>query len=131
MDHLPKDSPECLLRSLFENVQCQSQLTLDRRNIYFIFTTLLENRIEDLKAMGPDFIYGLITSIETERDPSNLMILFDVLPHFMKKLSLGHLAEEMFEVIACYFPVDFHPVIRSTNQDINCSSFMNINCNLT
>ncbi|XP_050484310.1 MMS19 nucleotide excision repair protein isoform X1 [Bombus huntii] len=109
MDHLPKDSPECLLRSLFENVQCQSQLSLDRRNIYFIFTTLLENRIEDLKAMGPDFIYGFITSIETERDPSNLMILFDVLPYFMKKLSLGHLAGEMFEVIACYFPVDFHP----------------------
>ncbi|KAK1125132.1 hypothetical protein K0M31_006471 [Melipona bicolor] len=109
MDHLPKDSLEHLLRGLFENVQCQSQLLSDRKNIYFILATLIEKRTEDLKAMGPDFIYGVITTIDGERDPRNLMLLFSTLPHFMKEFSLGHLTEEMFEVIACYFPVDFNP----------------------
>lgn len=131
MTHLPKDSPAYLFRALFENVQCQSQLLLDRRNIYFIFITLLENKIEDLKAMGPDFIYGVISAIDGERDPRNLMLLFSALPKFIKEFSLGHLTEEMFEVIACYFPVDFNPVIKSTNQDFNYTSFMNMNCNLT
>lgn len=131
MTHLPKDSPAYLFRALFENVQCQSQLLLDRRNIYFIFITLLENKIEDLKAMGPDFIYGVINAIDGERDPRNLMLLFSALPKFIKEFSLGHLTEEMFEVIACYFPVDFNPVIKSTNQDFNYTSFMNMNCNLT
>lgn len=131
MNHLPKDSSERLFRGLFENVQCQSQLLPDRRNIYLIFITLLKNRIEDLKSMGPDFVYGVITAIDGERDPRNLMLLFSILPYFMTEFSLGHLTEEMFEVIACYFPVDFNPVIRSTNQDFNCSSFMNMNYNLT
>ncbi|XP_043266247.1 MMS19 nucleotide excision repair protein [Colletes gigas] len=109
MNHLPHDSPERLFRILFENVQCQSQLVCDRRNIYLIFTTLLQNRLEDLKVMGPDFIYGVISFIDGERDPTNLLLLFNILPHFMKEFSLGHLTEEMFEVIACYFPVDFNP----------------------
>ncbi|XP_031843171.2 MMS19 nucleotide excision repair protein isoform X1 [Nomia melanderi] len=109
MKHLPRDSPERLFRVFFDNVQCQSQLVSDRRNIYLIFTTLLQNRIEDLKAMGPDFVYGVITCIDGERDPRNLMLLFSILPQFIQEFSLGHLTEEMFEVIACYFPVDFNP----------------------
>ncbi|XP_076650340.1 MMS19 nucleotide excision repair protein isoform X2 [Halictus rubicundus] len=109
MKHLPQDSPERLFRVLFEHVQCQSQLLSDRRNIYLIFTILLQNRIEDLKAMGPDFVFGVISSIDGERDPRNLMLLFSILPQFIQEFSLGHLAEEMFEVIACYFPVDFNP----------------------
>lgn len=113
MNHLPQDSPERLFRVLFENVQCQSQVSSDRYNIYLIFTTLLRNRAEDLKAMGPDFVYGVLTSIDGEREAKNLLLLFSILPHFMKEFSLGHLTEEMFEVIACYFPVDFNPVIIS------------------
>nr|XP_012153539.1 PREDICTED: MMS19 nucleotide excision repair protein homolog isoform X2 [Megachile rotundata] len=109
MNHLPKDSPERLLRVFFDNVQCQSQSAIDRYNIYLILTTLLQNKIEDLKAMGPDFLYGMISTIEGERDPRNLMLIFTILPHFMKEFPLGHLTEEMFEVIACYFPVDFNP----------------------
>lgn len=109
MNHLPQDSPERLFRVLFENVQCQSQVSSDRYNIYLIFTTLLRNRAEDLKAMGPDFVYGVLTSIDGEREAKNLLLLFSILPHFMKEFSLGHLTEEMFEVIACYFPVDFNP----------------------
>lgn len=115
MNQLPRDSPERLLRLLFENVQCQSQLLSDRHNIYLIFTTLLQNRTEDLKAMGPDFVYGIISAIDGERDPRNLMLLYSILPRFMREFPLGHLTEEMFEVIACYFPVDFNPVIRPTN----------------
>lgn len=111
MIHLPHDAPACLFKKMFDHVQCQSQLLQDRRNIYLIFATLLQNRVDDLKNMGPDFIYGVISSIDGERDPRNLMLLFNILPNFIKEFPLGHLAEEMFEVISCYFPIDFNPVI--------------------
>ncbi|CAK9794946.1 MMS19 nucleotide excision repair protein [Anthophora plagiata] len=109
MNNLPKDSPERLFSALFDNVPCQSQLYIDRHNIYLIFLTLLKNRIEDLKAMGTNFTYGVIRTIDGERDPRNLLLLFSILPQFIKEVPLGHLTEEMFEVIACYFPVDFNP----------------------
>ncbi|XP_029667958.1 MMS19 nucleotide excision repair protein homolog [Formica exsecta] len=116
MTHLPQNAPSSLLRVMFDHVQCQSQLLSERRKIYVIFKILIENKLDDLKSMGSDLIYGIINSIDGERDPNNLMLLFNVLPHFIKKFPLGHLAEEMFEVMACYFPVDFNP---SGTEDLN------------
>lgn len=118
MTHLPPDAPSSLLKVMFEHVQCQSQLLPERRNIYLILKNLIENKLNDLKSMGADLVYGIISSIDGERDPNNLMLLFDTLPRFMKEFPLGHLAEEMFEVIACYFPVDFNPVIDIYYTDI-------------
>lgn len=57
--------------------------------------------------MGLDFVYGVISAMDSERDPRNLLLLFRWLPQFLNTVSLGHLNEEMFETIACYFPVDF------------------------
>lgn len=62
-----------------------------------------------MRTLGPDFIYGVITSMDGERDPRNLLFLFNFLPKFLEKIPLGHLVEEMFEVISCYYPIDFHP----------------------
>lgn len=59
--------------------------------------------------MGPDFVYGFINAMDGERDPRILVMLFDFLPKFLQTFPLGHLDEEAFEVIACYFPIDFNP----------------------
>lgn len=111
MTYLPQSAPSYLLRAIFDNVQCQSQLLSERQSIYLIFKTFLENKLDDLRFMGPDLVYGIISSIDGERDPKNLMLLFGILSQFIKEFPLGHLTEEMFEVLACYFPVDFNPVI--------------------
>lgn len=111
MTHLPQNAPLSLLTVMFQHVPCQSHLLPQRRKIYFILKSLIENRLHDLRPMGPDLVYGIISSMDGERDPNNLMLLFDILPHFIKEFPLGHLTEEMFEVMACYFPVDFNPVI--------------------
>lgn len=47
--------------------------------------------------------------MDGERDPRNLLYLFTFLPKFLAQVPLGHLVEEMFEVISCYYPIDFHP----------------------
>lgn len=111
MTHLSQNTLLSLLRAIFENVHCQTQLLSDRRKMYFVLKSLIENRLHDLRPLGPDFVCGIISSMDGERDPKNLMLLFDILPHFIKEFPLGHLTEEMFEVMACYFPVDFNPVI--------------------
>lgn len=60
--------------------------------------------------MGADFVYGFISSMDGERDPRILCYLFAFIPKFLKTFPLCHLADEMFEVIACYFPIDFNPM---------------------
>lgn len=59
--------------------------------------------------MSGDYIYGIINSIDGERDPRNLDFIFNFMPDFISTYSLLHLSEEMFEIFACYFPIDFNP----------------------
>ncbi|XP_032684035.1 MMS19 nucleotide excision repair protein homolog isoform X2 [Odontomachus brunneus] len=108
MSYLPQDLLLFLLRSIFEHIQCQSQLVQERHNIYLIFKTIIENRLDDLKPMGLDLVDGIISTIDGERDPNNLLLLFTILPCIIKEFPLGHLTEEMFAVVACYFPIDFN-----------------------
>lgn len=109
MHNLPRTAPAQILQQLFANIPCQSQVRGDRANIFFVLQHLSDNYQTELEAMGADFIYGVIQACEGERDPRNLVFLFEFLPRFIATYSLRHLTEEMFEVFSCYFPIDFHP----------------------
>lgn len=67
--------------------------------------------------MGADFVYGFIGAMDGERDPRLLLYLYDFFPKFVSTFPLGHLDQEAFEVVACYFPIDFNP-IRNESEDI-------------
>ncbi|KAH8330815.1 hypothetical protein KR067_007701 [Drosophila pandora] len=98
-----------ILKSFFEHTTCQSQTRGDRTKLFNIFKYLTLNFKKELQTMAGDFVYGLINSIDGERDPRNLEIIFSFMPEFMATYELLHLAEEMFEIFACYFPIDFNP----------------------
>ncbi|XP_043268206.1 MMS19 nucleotide excision repair protein [Venturia canescens] len=118
MKNLPTQAPARLLSGIFQHIRCQSELQETRRNIYLIFQILLQSRLDNLRSMGPDFVYGVISSMDGESDPRNLMLLFNILPLFIKEFPLGHLTEEMFEVIACYFPIDFNASLVNNRKKI-------------
>ncbi|XP_075975169.1 MMS19 nucleotide excision repair protein [Anticarsia gemmatalis] len=97
------------LATMYREVSCQSQLRQDRYNIYMIINKLLDLDAEYCKSLGSDFVYGVISAMEGERDPRNLLFLFNFLPKLLHTVSIGHLVDEMFDVISCYFPIDFTP----------------------
>lgn len=109
MKQLPRNSPVLILQQLFANIPCQTQVRNDRANIFNLLQFLSDNFQVELDAMGADFIYGVIQAVEGERDPRNLVFLFEFMPRFIGQYPLRHLNEEMFEVFSCYFPIDFHP----------------------
>lgn len=116
MKNLPENGPARVLSAMFENVQCQTLLLPDRQIVYSIFETLLREKSSNLKPLGVDLVYGVINSIDGESDPRNLLIIFRIIPFFVKQFPLGHLIEEMFEVIACYFPVQYNAVSGKLNS---------------
>lgn len=61
----------------------------------------------DILNMKLDFVYGVLQAIQGERNPINLLFLFKWLKEFLMDIPLHHLTEDMFDVLACYFPVDF------------------------
>lgn len=109
MNNFPHKIAPQLFQQLFAQIPCQSQTRGDRSNIFSIIHILSENCHAELEAAGADFIYGVIQQLDGERDPRNLLYIFEFMPKFIISYPLKHFTEEMFEVFSCYFPIDFHP----------------------
>ncbi|KAL4121874.1 hypothetical protein QTP88_014296 [Uroleucon formosanum] len=113
MKNITKQMIVRYFNTIMPHFHCQSQLQNDRYTFYCILQYIFLNRLDDLRFMGPDFLYCVISSMDGERDPNNLILLFRILPQFLRNFPLGHLAEETFDVIACYFPIDFYETEES------------------
>lgn len=109
MKELPPESVPKILNTFFKHSSCQSHQRGEREKWFNILQLASQRYEKELKQMGGDFMYGLINSIDGERDPRNLDFVFTFMPDLIKKFSLLHLAEEMFEIFSCYFPIDFTP----------------------
>ena len=51
-----------------------------------------------------------IQSMDGEKDPRNLLLIFRLVPKIINELPIDNFVEDLFEVLSCYFPVDFNPV---------------------
>jgi DNA repair/transcription protein MET18/MMS19 len=109
MKNFPSTCVVQLLQQLFQHIPCQNQVRSDRANIFSVIQILSDKYENELLTFGADFVYGVIQSIDGERDPRNLLFLFEFMPRFIEKYPLKSFTEEMFEVFSCYFPIDFHP----------------------
>lgn len=75
-----------------------------------MFVTVLCHVLQDLEPLGTDFTLGLVTAVDGERDPRNLILVFSIVPVLVQSIPTGPFTEDLFEVIAAYFPIDFVPV---------------------
>ncbi|XP_050295403.1 MMS19 nucleotide excision repair protein homolog [Anthonomus grandis grandis] len=106
-NNTPTESIINLLSSIFNHIVCQQQQQSDRYLIFEIYEIILRKHEKAITSMGIDFVFGVMSSIDGERDPKNLLYIFKWLQDFLSIVQLGHLDEEMFDVLSCYFPVDF------------------------
>jgi DNA repair/transcription protein MET18/MMS19 len=51
-------------------------------------------------------------AMDSEQDPRNLILAFTCATIVVQNFPLGVFVEEMFEVVSCYFPIDFTPVSK-------------------
>uniref|UniRef100_T1JH66 MMS19 nucleotide excision repair protein n=1 Tax=Strigamia maritima TaxID=126957 RepID=T1JH66_STRMM len=106
---IPKGCSTILFKALFQDIQTQTFGQSTRQGIYIILSNLVYKCLDELQEVAADFILGFIQAMDGEKDPRSLMILFKTIPFILKTFRIGHLAEEFFEVISCYFPIDFSP----------------------
>ncbi|XP_059180991.1 MMS19 nucleotide excision repair protein homolog isoform X2 [Centropristis striata] len=107
---LPPGSAVSMLRSLFQDVHVQSLMLTERSCVYNMLINLMSSREDELKGLGPDFVFGFVQSMDGERDPRNLLLSFQIARSIvLRGYDLGKFSEELFEVTSCYFPIDFSP----------------------
>jgi len=100
---------EKLLNGIFTEVMVQQQVVKDRSLVFTMLIGLLKDRLEDIKLLSTQFTIGFLQAFEGEKDPRNLLLIFSSVGHMLDILSISHLAEDVFESLAVYFPVDFTP----------------------
>ncbi|KAK3603029.1 hypothetical protein CHS0354_037777 [Potamilus streckersoni] len=107
--HLSNGCAETICRTIFRYVHNQSLSQSDRWLVYSVISNFLHNRLQELQSMQGDFVYGFIQAMDAEKDPRNLILAFRCARIVAQNFPISVFAEELFEVTACYFPIDFSP----------------------
>ena len=77
--------------------------------MYQIFAELLARYLIALQPLATEFVTGVIAAMDGEKDPRNLLVTFGLVRSMVSGLepARGEMAEELFDVISCYYPITF------------------------
>lgn len=99
---------ETLLTSIFTEVFVQSLDQAGRLAMYRLMALVLDRNVAAAVGMRHDFVYGYLQMIDGERDPRNLIMIFDLTPKVIKVVpGWERFSDELFDVTSCYYPVNF------------------------
>ncbi|CAG0913360.1 unnamed protein product [Notodromas monacha] len=105
------DSVERLLQGLFQEGNCQACPLADRLVYYRVFAVALARFPGVVSRLGSAFALAVVQAMDGERDPRGLAAAFPLHARVVSQLgtAASPLYEDLFEVVACYFPIDFTP----------------------
>ncbi|KAI8929868.1 Dos2-interacting transcription regulator of RNA-Pol-II-domain-containing protein [Entophlyctis helioformis] len=95
---------------IFAELNVQTFQQSVRMTVFRIFGHLFDTNLEGLKRLGTDFVFGFIHVMDGEKDPRNLMLAFRLVRRIVAHLDFAKHAEDLFEVVFCYFPITFRPL---------------------
>jgi len=99
-----------VVQMIFSDVTVQTLVQSDRMLVYEMLQQLLTDRLSDLKGITAEFVCGFVQAVDSEKDPRNLLMCLRLAEIVAREFTLdGSLAEQLFEVVACYYPIDFRP----------------------
>uniref|UniRef100_A0A5K3ELX7 MMS19 nucleotide excision repair protein n=2 Tax=Mesocestoides corti TaxID=53468 RepID=A0A5K3ELX7_MESCO len=99
-------SDECLDALQIPSL-CKKDRLMAFRLLHALFST--PSTRQGLISMKFELIRRFIASVEREKDPECLMLIFPMHSIVLQHFELGHMAEEHFDCMAAYFPVDYAP----------------------
>jgi hypothetical protein len=105
-----QENVEQLLATLFAEVFVQGLDQSARFSMYKVMELVLDKYSAAAIALKHDFVYGYLQMIDGERDPRNLLTIFALTSRVVNTVpGWERFAEELFDVTACYYPINFKP----------------------
>ncbi|KAJ2760039.1 hypothetical protein IWQ56_005584, partial [Coemansia nantahalensis] len=96
-----------LLRALFKEVHVQSFQQSTRADAYRLLDLAIEAHPAAVRALGSDFVLGFAQILDGEKDPRALAAAFQTIPRLVALVDIKSHAEDLFDVVFCYFPITF------------------------
>ncbi|KAJ3325165.1 hypothetical protein HDV06_004922 [Boothiomyces sp. JEL0866] len=94
---------------IFNELNVQNYPQGVRNTVFKIFNFLMVNNLDGLKKLGSEFVVGFVHVMDGEKDPRNLVLSFELARLIVLNLDYKKHAQELFEVVFCYFPITFRP----------------------
>ncbi|KAJ2704988.1 hypothetical protein H4R19_005174, partial [Coemansia spiralis] len=110
LQRLASLSDQCvvdILRALFKEVHVQSFQQSTRSDAYRLLDLAIESHPAAVKALGDDFVLGFAQILDGEKDPRALAAAFQTIPRLVALVDIKNHAEDLFDVVFCYFPITF------------------------
>ncbi|KAI6041217.1 ARM repeat-containing protein [Pisolithus marmoratus] len=98
-----------LLNAIFTHVKMRVLVQSTRFFVFNTINTLLKSHLDDLKAMGDQFVSGYATLASGEKDPRNLTVAFAIARVILTEFDISKHVEDYFDITFCYFPITFRP----------------------
>ncbi|KAJ2091856.1 hypothetical protein IW138_001545 [Coemansia sp. RSA 986] len=95
------------LNELFKEVHVQSFQHSTRSTAYQLLDLAIQRRSDAIKSMGDNFVLGFAQMLDGEKDPRSLIVAFQTIPKIVDLVDVKNNAEDLFDVIFCYFPITF------------------------
>lgn len=109
---------EAMLVTLFAEVFVQGLDQPARNSVFRLMDLVITKAPAAAVSLNHDFVFGYLQMIDGERDPRNLLLIFSVTPKVLSVVpGWERLAEELFDVCACYYPINYKP--RGENDPIS------------
>ncbi|KAJ1910253.1 hypothetical protein IWQ60_010748 [Tieghemiomyces parasiticus] len=103
-----------IVGALLGDLHIQSYQQATRHTAFKLLQALLTDAylatVRQSPSTAADLVPQFIQAMDSEKDPRNLMICFDLFPRVVEALAdtTDH-TEDLFEVVFCYFPITFKP----------------------
>ncbi|CAO3587234.1 unnamed protein product [Absidia cylindrospora] len=99
-----------LCHLLFTHIPGKKWSQAVRFKVFSILGHLLQSHAKDInRSTSINFIEGFISIMDGEKDPRNLLLVFDLVRFMIDKLDISRHVEDLFDVVFCYFPISFTP----------------------
>ncbi|KAK6754078.1 hypothetical protein RB195_013218 [Necator americanus] len=112
--NLPSGFEKPLVQIMFTDGNVQGWDTENRLLQYEVLQWLLLHRLEELASLGSNFVLTFIRTVGGERHPRCLPVVFRMFVVVAQSFPMGPLVEDLFEVVACYFPIEYKASSSST-----------------
>ncbi|KAI9318364.1 Dos2-interacting transcription regulator of RNA-Pol-II-domain-containing protein [Dichotomocladium elegans] len=98
-----------ICQALFTHVKTKSLHHDARYKLLLSLEKMIENYILALRHPEMDFVGGFINLVDGEKDPRNLLKVFELVRLVITNFDISIHVEDLFDYAFCYFPITFTP----------------------
>ncbi|KAG2233436.1 hypothetical protein INT48_008842 [Thamnidium elegans] len=96
-----------LCNAIFSSIKVKKLPQHSRFKILTILSKALEKYANEIQRSKLNFIGGFINCMDSEKDPRNLLVAFELVRTIIDRFDISRHIEDLFEIVFCYFPISF------------------------